>query len=151
MGDDLVLHAAVTLLASGRAKDPDEAIGVALRVVADCRAALARARQRKPARPPKRAPRGRPAPKGARAPQLGVRARRLLEKMGVVRPHDLEVSPRVVAKKVCRAHLDAARGSGPATIGAVAQWLEASGERLQDACATFDANWLTNRCDEKPG
>lgn len=182
---DTLILAAVTLVATGKAKTTTQAARMAQELVLDLERLLARnaapAKRAAPAprtavakatpvkaparkaagssAPAKKAPaRKAPASKApaAKAPAgdhriLGPRGRKALEALGLVRPEDGQlVLPEHVRGKLCAAHLDGAKACGPATIKQIAAWFAAHGETLPAQCATFDANWLTNRCDEQP-
>lgn len=182
---DTLILAAVTLVATGRAKSTTQAVRMAQELVlaverllarpaagpgkkvaptaktAVAKATPAKASARKAAAssaPAKKAPAKKsPASSAAsKAPTgdhriLGPRGRKALEALGLVRPEDGQlVLPEHVRGKLCAAHLDGAKACGPATIKQIAAWFAAHGETLPAQCATFDANWLTNRCDERP-
>mgnify|MGYP000405348018 CR=1 FL=1 len=171
---DTLILAAVTLVATGKAKTTTQAARMAQELVLDLERLLARApapakkvapikapaakpapakapvKKAAPAKAPaKKAPAKKAAPGDARI--LGPRGRKALEGLGVVRPEDgALLLPAHVRGKLCAAHLDGAKACGPATIKQIAAWFAAHGEMLPAECATFDANWLTNRCDDRP-
>lgn len=181
---DTLILAAVTLVATGKAKTTTQAARMAQELVLDlerllarpaapakkvaptARTAAAKATPPKtPARkaaatsapakkaPAKRSPASSAASKATTGDHriLGPRGRKALESLGLVRPEDGQlVLPEHVRGKLCAAHLDGAKACGPATIKQIAAWFAAHGETLPAQCATFDANWLTNRCDERP-
>lgn len=174
---DTLILAAVTLVATGKARTTTQAARMAQELVLDLERLLAR-----PAAPARKVAPSKAAPAPAKAPTkkatpakgparkaapakaapakkaapgdnriLGPRGRKALEALGVVRPEDGElVLPANVRGKLCAAHLDGAKSCGPATIKQIAAWFAAHGETLPAQCAAFDANWLTNRCDERP-
>lgn len=179
-GRELVIQSAVSLLATGRAKDAEQAVTLALRLVDEVDKVLtrrvaasraARGATRAPAEAPTRAaPRpAAPRPAGAKgtrprkavgaasasgdstlpATTLPIRPRRHLEKLGLMRA-DVETTPQALEGKLCEAHLAGAKGSSAAIARQVAAWFKAHGAQLPKECATYDANWLTNRCDETP-
>jgi hypothetical protein len=181
---DTLILAAVTLVATGKAKTTTQAARMAQELVLDLERLLARpaapakkatptartagakatptkaparkaAASSAPAKkaPAKKAPAASTASKAITGDQriLGPRGRKALEALGLVRPEDGQlVLPAHVRGKLCAAHLDGAKACGPATIKQIAAWFAAHGETLPAQCATFDANWLTNRCDEQP-
>jgi hypothetical protein len=132
---ELLIQSSVALLASGRAKEPQEAVDLALKVVGELeRVIAARGARQKPAKPP---------------PPLAARPRKVLERLGLVKG-EAPVLPQELKGKVCEAHLLGAKGAGAATVKQISAWFKAHGEALPTECALFDANWLTNRCDETP-
>lgn len=178
-GRELVIQSAVSLLATGRAKDAEQAVTLALRLVDEVdkvltkRVAASRAARgvaparTAPARTPLVAPPPRPGAKTGKATRprkavgaasasgestlpattLPIRPRRHLEKLGLMRP-DVETTPAELEGKLCEAHLAGAKGSSAAIAKQVAAWFKAHGAQLPQECATYDANWLTSRCDE---
>lgn len=147
---ELLVQSAVTLLATGRAKNPAAAVELAARVLADVEQALA-ARK---ARGAKGKAGGKSGVSRALAPAkpkpLPVRARRVLERIGAVGPQE-DPTPQALRGRVCEAHLFSAKGCGHATIAQIAAWFSAHGEALSPGCATYEQDWLTSRCDERPG
>jgi hypothetical protein len=137
---ELLIQSAVTLLASGRAKEPHEAVALALNVVGELERVIA-ARGARGGKASGKAPK---AP-----PPLGARARKVLERLSLAKGTGA-VAPQELKGKICEAHLLGAKGSGAATVKQIAAWFKAHGEVLPAECALYDANWLTNRCDEKP-
>lgn len=142
---ELLIQSAVALLASGRAKEPQEAVSLALNIVGELERVIAArsvvggggGRRRAGVKPPK-------AP-----PPLGARARKVLERLSLAKG-SVQVTPQELKGKVCEAHLLGAKSCGAATVKQIAAWFKAHGEVLPAECALYDANWLTNRCDEKP-
>jgi len=171
-----VIQSAVSLLATGRAKDAEQAVTLALRLVDEVDKVLTRrvaasraARGAGPARSPSAAPPARAGAKTGKATRprkavgsasasgdttlpattLPIRPRRHLEKLGLLHA-DVETTPAELEGKLCEAHLAGAKGSSAAIAKQVAAWFKAHGAQLPKECATYDANWLTNRCDETP-
>lgn len=133
---ELLIQSAVSLLATGRAKEPQEAVTLALSVVTELERVIA-ARSARPKAAPKP------------PPPLGARPRKVLERLSLVKGKD-EVLPQHLKGKICEAHLLGAKSCGAATVKQISAWFKAHGEELPAECALYDANWLTNRCDEPP-
>jgi hypothetical protein len=173
-GRELVIQSAVSLLATGRAKDAEQAVTLALRLVDEVDKVLTRrvaasraARGAVPARTAGAAPPARVGAKTGKATRprkavgtasgdstlpattLPIRPRRHLEKLGLIHA-DEEATPAELEGKLCEAHLAGAKGSSAAIAKQVGAWFKAHGAQLPKECATYDANWLTNRCDETP-
>jgi hypothetical protein len=83
----------------------------------------------------------------ARPRPLPIRALRVLERLGVVRP-DVAPHPRDLKHEVCEAHLLAAKSCGQATVQQIAAWFQEHGQTLAAECATWGDDWLTSRCDQ---